>query len=207
MRSLFPGARDKNKELKLGGIWDLFKTSSCQMPICSKVSTSSEALFFSFSSAQCSAGVVMLFSLPHKSHVSQSQSPQSEAALAGIKFDLASGLSRSCNREPSCFSSNIDSAFFLFFFLSLTWQEIVDKDGNSRILSFTIPSLSKPSIYHEVGFLPALSVGCLPASCLFSALIVAPVCLFFFSHRVCFLCSWPRFPFGGEGKKRHRVVF
>lgn len=45
--------------------------------------------------------------------------------------------------------------FFLFFFLSLTWQEIVDKDGNSRILSFTIPSLSKPSIYHEVGFLPA----------------------------------------------------
>lgn len=111
--------------------------------------------FFSFSSAQCIAGVVMLFSLPHKSHVSQSQSPQSEAALAGIKFDLASGLSRSCNREPSCFSSNIDSAFFLFFFLSLTWQEIVDKDGNSRILSFTIPSLSKPSIYHEVGFLPA----------------------------------------------------
>uniref|UniRef100_A0A3P9JXV8 Zgc:158316 n=1 Tax=Oryzias latipes TaxID=8090 RepID=A0A3P9JXV8_ORYLA len=27
--------------------------------------------------------------------------------------------------------------------------EIVDKDGNSRLLSFTIPSLSKPSIYHE----------------------------------------------------------
>uniref|UniRef100_A0A8C5A2P8 Family with sequence similarity 126 member B n=1 Tax=Gadus morhua TaxID=8049 RepID=A0A8C5A2P8_GADMO len=28
-------------------------------------------------------------------------------------------------------------------------EEIVDKDGNSRLLSFTIPSLSKPSVYHE----------------------------------------------------------
>ncbi|XP_043931640.1 protein FAM126B isoform X2 [Protopterus annectens] len=27
--------------------------------------------------------------------------------------------------------------------------EIVDKDGNNKVLSFTIPSLSKPSIYHE----------------------------------------------------------
>ncbi|XP_060541681.1 hyccin isoform X1 [Pantherophis guttatus] len=27
--------------------------------------------------------------------------------------------------------------------------EIVDKQGNSKILSFTIPSLSKPSVYHE----------------------------------------------------------
>ncbi|MGH0117655.1 UNVERIFIED_CONTAM: hypothetical protein FKN15_041847 [Acipenser sinensis] len=27
--------------------------------------------------------------------------------------------------------------------------EIVDKDGNNKLLSFTIPSLSKPSIYHE----------------------------------------------------------
>uniref|UniRef100_A0A8C6XHQ3 Hyccin PI4KA lipid kinase complex subunit 2 n=1 Tax=Naja naja TaxID=35670 RepID=A0A8C6XHQ3_NAJNA len=27
--------------------------------------------------------------------------------------------------------------------------EIADKDGNNKILSFTIPSLSKPSIYHE----------------------------------------------------------
>ncbi|GLD59920.1 protein FAM126B isoform X1, partial [Lates japonicus] len=30
-----------------------------------------------------------------------------------------------------------------------THAEIVDKDGNSKLLSFTIPSLSKPSIYHE----------------------------------------------------------
>lgn len=29
-------------------------------------------------------------------------------------------------------------------------QEIVDKDGQSRVLSFTVPSLSKPSVYHEV---------------------------------------------------------
>ncbi|XP_061598635.1 hyccin isoform X2 [Cololabis saira] len=27
--------------------------------------------------------------------------------------------------------------------------EIVDKDGQSKILSFTVPSLSKPSVYHE----------------------------------------------------------
>ncbi|XP_048390563.1 hyccin 2-like isoform X2 [Stegostoma tigrinum] len=27
--------------------------------------------------------------------------------------------------------------------------EIVDRDGNNRVLSFTIPSLSKPSVYHE----------------------------------------------------------
>lgn len=29
-------------------------------------------------------------------------------------------------------------------------QEIVDKDGQSKVLSFTVPSLSKPSVYHEV---------------------------------------------------------
>ncbi|ERE81528.1 Hyccin containing protein [Cricetulus griseus] len=28
-------------------------------------------------------------------------------------------------------------------------EEIADKDGNNKVLSFTIPSLSKPSIYHE----------------------------------------------------------
>uniref|UniRef100_UPI00398E33DA hyccin 2-like isoform X2 n=1 Tax=Pristiophorus japonicus TaxID=55135 RepID=UPI00398E33DA len=27
--------------------------------------------------------------------------------------------------------------------------EIVDRDGNNKVLSFTIPSLSKPSVYHE----------------------------------------------------------
>lgn len=39
-------------------------------------------------------------------------------------------------------------------------QEIVDKDGNSKLLSFTIPSLSKPSIYHEVGPLTVPSSAC-----------------------------------------------
>lgn len=33
-------------------------------------------------------------------------------------------------------------------------QEIVDKDGQSKILSFTVPSLSKPSVYHEVSEYP-----------------------------------------------------
>ncbi|CAF89563.1 unnamed protein product, partial [Tetraodon nigroviridis] len=28
-------------------------------------------------------------------------------------------------------------------------QEIIDKDGQSKVLSFTVPSLSKPSVYHE----------------------------------------------------------
>uniref|UniRef100_A0A8C5C734 Hyccin PI4KA lipid kinase complex subunit 1 n=1 Tax=Gadus morhua TaxID=8049 RepID=A0A8C5C734_GADMO len=28
-------------------------------------------------------------------------------------------------------------------------DEIVDKDGQSKVLSFTVPSLSKPSVYHE----------------------------------------------------------
>ncbi|XP_075896509.1 hyccin 2 isoform X3 [Nelusetta ayraudi] len=36
--------------------------------------------------------------------------------------------------------------------------EIVDKDGNSRILSFTIPSLSKPSIYHEPSSLGSMAL-------------------------------------------------
>uniref|UniRef100_A0A8C4KID4 HYCCI protein n=1 Tax=Dromaius novaehollandiae TaxID=8790 RepID=A0A8C4KID4_DRONO len=31
--------------------------------------------------------------------------------------------------------------------------EIVDKQGHSKVLSFTIPSLSKPSVYHEVSHL------------------------------------------------------
>ncbi|XP_070831498.1 hyccin 2-like isoform X1 [Chaetodon trifascialis] len=36
--------------------------------------------------------------------------------------------------------------------------EIVDKDGNSRLLSFTIPSLSKPSIYHEPSSLGSMAL-------------------------------------------------
>ncbi|XP_063743320.1 hyccin 2-like isoform X2 [Eleginops maclovinus] len=36
--------------------------------------------------------------------------------------------------------------------------EIVDKEGNSRLLSFTIPSLSKPSIYHEPSSLGSMAL-------------------------------------------------
>lgn len=35
-------------------------------------------------------------------------------------------------------------------YVCLMLQEIVDSKGNGKLLSFTIPSLSKPSIYHEV---------------------------------------------------------
>uniref|UniRef100_A0A8C7CV61 Hyccin PI4KA lipid kinase complex subunit 2 n=1 Tax=Oncorhynchus kisutch TaxID=8019 RepID=A0A8C7CV61_ONCKI len=36
--------------------------------------------------------------------------------------------------------------------------EIVDKDGNSKLLSFTIPSLSKPSVYHEPSSLGSMGL-------------------------------------------------
>ncbi|KAM8856684.1 hyccin 2 isoform 1-T2 [Spinachia spinachia] len=36
--------------------------------------------------------------------------------------------------------------------------EIVDKDGNSKLHSFTIPSLSKPSIYHEPSSLGSMAL-------------------------------------------------
>ncbi|TRY72892.1 hypothetical protein DNTS_021709, partial [Danionella cerebrum] len=36
--------------------------------------------------------------------------------------------------------------------------EIVDKDGQSKILSFTIPSLSKPSVYHEPSSIGSLAL-------------------------------------------------
>ncbi|KAG7466939.1 hypothetical protein MATL_G00147630 [Megalops atlanticus] len=36
--------------------------------------------------------------------------------------------------------------------------EIVDKDGNGKMLSFTIPSLSKPSIYHEPSSLGSMAL-------------------------------------------------
>ncbi|TNN85838.1 Hyccin [Liparis tanakae] len=42
--------------------------------------------------------------------------------------------------------------FTLQFLPELLWSllsEIVDKDGQSKVLSFTVPSLSKPSVYHE----------------------------------------------------------
>ncbi|XP_053328244.1 hyccin 2 [Spea bombifrons] len=36
--------------------------------------------------------------------------------------------------------------------------EIADKDGNNKVLSFTIPSLSKPSVYHEPSSLGSMAL-------------------------------------------------
>ncbi|XP_015213649.1 hyccin isoform X2 [Lepisosteus oculatus] len=36
--------------------------------------------------------------------------------------------------------------------------EIVDKDGQSKVLSFTVPSLSKPSVYHEPSMFGSLAL-------------------------------------------------
>ncbi|MGH0143452.1 UNVERIFIED_CONTAM: hypothetical protein FKN15_000403 [Acipenser sinensis] len=36
--------------------------------------------------------------------------------------------------------------------------EIVDKDGQSKVLSFTVPSLSKPSVYHEPSTIGSLTL-------------------------------------------------
>ncbi|XP_076858657.1 hyccin 2-like isoform X1 [Brachyhypopomus gauderio] len=36
--------------------------------------------------------------------------------------------------------------------------EIVDKEGNSKLLSFTVPSLSKPSVYHEPSSLGSMAL-------------------------------------------------
>ncbi|RXN03176.1 protein FAM126B isoform X1 [Labeo rohita] len=44
--------------------------------------------------------------------------------------------------------------------------EIVDKDGNSKLLSFMIPSLSKPSIYHECHCVCVCSCSCVQPSSL-----------------------------------------
>uniref|UniRef100_A0A3B4BHI6 Family with sequence similarity 126 member A n=1 Tax=Periophthalmus magnuspinnatus TaxID=409849 RepID=A0A3B4BHI6_9GOBI len=37
-------------------------------------------------------------------------------------------------------------------------DEIVDKDGQSKVLSFTVPSLSKPSVYHEPSTIGSLAL-------------------------------------------------
>ncbi|KAL6460474.1 hypothetical protein MHYP_G00304400 [Metynnis hypsauchen] len=52
-------------------------------------------------------------------------------------------LSVSAGRDPHC-SGCIEALLLGIYNL-----EIVDKDGQSRVLSFTVPSLSKPSVYHE----------------------------------------------------------
>ncbi|KAL4629744.1 hyccin isoform X1 [Arapaima gigas] len=52
-------------------------------------------------------------------------------------------LSVSAGRDPHC-SGCIEALLLGIYNL-----EIVDKDGQSKVLSFTVPSLSKPSVYHE----------------------------------------------------------
>ncbi|XP_027891283.1 hyccin isoform X1 [Xiphophorus couchianus] len=56
---------------------------------------------------------------------------------------LWSLLSASAARDPHT-SGCIEALLLGIYNL-----EIVDKDGQSKILSFTVPSLSKPSVYHE----------------------------------------------------------
>lgn len=69
----------------------------------------------------------------------------------GLYFCMCSQIFFTCERIQTIIS----------LFLSLS-QEIVDKDGQSKVLSFAIPSLSKPSLYHEVSpsnILPIVSVS------------------------------------------------
>lgn len=56
-----------------------------------------------------------------------------------------------------CHDAHATLIYFPIRFLFL--QEIADKDGNNKVLSFTIPSLSKPSIYHEVRVQSCIAKG------------------------------------------------
>ncbi|KAI5091911.1 hyccin isoform X2 [Silurus meridionalis] len=74
--------------------------------------------------------------------------------------------------------------------------EIVDKDGQSKVLSFTVPSLSKPSVYHEpstIGSL-ALTEGALANHGLSRVVYSGPHLqreTFTAQNRVC-ICGYPR---------------
>lgn len=61
-------------------------------------------------------------------------------------------LSVTAGRDPHC-SGCIEALLLGIYNL-----EIVDKDGQSKVLSFTIPSLSKPSIYHEPSSIGSLAL-------------------------------------------------
>ncbi|XP_072531415.1 hyccin [Salminus brasiliensis] len=61
-------------------------------------------------------------------------------------------LSVGAGRDPHC-SGCIEALLLGIYNL-----EIVDKDGQSRILSFTVPSLSKPSVYHEPSTIGSLAL-------------------------------------------------
>ncbi len=51
---------------------------------------------------------------------------------------------------PAISWNSVSKADTHTLYVCLMLQEIVDSKGNGKLLSFTIPSLSKPSIYHEV---------------------------------------------------------
>uniref|UniRef100_A0AAY4D9W9 Hyccin n=1 Tax=Denticeps clupeoides TaxID=299321 RepID=A0AAY4D9W9_9TELE len=61
-------------------------------------------------------------------------------------------LSVTAGRDPHC-SGCIEALLLGIYNL-----EIVDKDGQSKLLSFTVPSLSKPSVYHEPSAIGSLAL-------------------------------------------------
>ncbi|XP_036371467.1 hyccin isoform X2 [Megalops cyprinoides] len=61
-------------------------------------------------------------------------------------------LSVTSGRDPRC-SGCIEALLLGIYNL-----EIVDKDGQSKVLSFTVPSLSKPSVYHEPSTIGSLAL-------------------------------------------------
>ncbi|XP_051991395.1 hyccin-like isoform X2 [Xyrauchen texanus] len=61
-------------------------------------------------------------------------------------------LSVTAARDPHC-SSCIEALLLGIYNL-----EIVDKDGQSKVLTFTVPSLSKPSVYHEPSSIGSLAL-------------------------------------------------
>ncbi|XP_064205109.1 hyccin isoform X2 [Anguilla rostrata] len=65
---------------------------------------------------------------------------------------LWSYLSVTSSRDPHC-SGCIEALLLGIYNL-----EIVDRDGQSRALSFTVPSLSKPSVYHEPSTIGSLAL-------------------------------------------------
>ncbi|XP_041931623.1 hyccin isoform X3 [Alosa sapidissima] len=65
---------------------------------------------------------------------------------------LWSYLSVTAGRDPHC-SGCIEALLLGIYNL-----EIVDKDGQSKVLTFTVPSLSKPSVYHEPSTIGSLAL-------------------------------------------------
>ncbi|XP_054887506.1 hyccin 2-like isoform X1 [Poeciliopsis prolifica] len=61
-------------------------------------------------------------------------------------------------QSNGCIEALLLGIYNLMFSSKTFEEEIVDKDGNSKLLSFTIPSLSKPSIYHEPSSLGSMAL-------------------------------------------------